>query len=72
MPGLLLSAISFVQMMGIAYGAAFTGLIANAAGFADGLTVAIGQAVAFRIHAFFLVAALAAAFFAFRLARARA
>jgi hypothetical protein len=65
------SAISTVQMMGIAYGAAFAGLIANTAGFSDVLTVATGQAVAFRVHAVLILAAVAAGVFAVRLARAR-
>ncbi len=58
------AAIPTTQMFGMAFGAAFSGLIANAAGFADGLSVATASSVASWLHGSFalvLVVALAAA-----------
>ncbi len=66
------SAVSTVQMMGIAYGAALTGLIANSAGFADTMSLDTGRSVALYIHLSFLAAAFLAGYCAVRLVRARA
>lgn len=62
-------AIPTTQMFGFAFGAALSGLIANAAGFADGLTPVSAATAARWLFLCFALAALAALAAALRLAR---
>ena len=68
-------AIPTVQMIGAAVGSAVAGMIANAAGFADGMTVESARDVALWVHGGFVAVVLVTALMAIRLVtlgRARA
>ncbi len=68
-------AIPTVQMIGAAVGSAVAGMIANAAGFADGMTVEAARNVALWVHGGFVAVVLVTALMAIRLVtlgRARA
>ena len=61
------AAIPTTQLAGIAYGSALAGVIANAVGFHDGLTVETAQSVARWVHGAFVVVLLVGAAMAHRL-----
>ncbi len=63
------SALPTIHLIGYAVGSAATGIVANAAGFADGVTVENAQVVAFWVFAAFLPIALFGNIAAWRLAR---
>ena len=61
------AAIPTTQLAGIAYGSALAGVVANAAGFHDGLTVETAQSVARWVHGAFVAVLLVGAVMAYRL-----
>ena len=63
------AAIPTTQLAGIAYGSALAGVVANAAGFHDGLTVETAQSVARWVHGAFVAVVLIGAAMAHRLVR---